>query len=384
MLVDATSLPASAVSNRPLQFIGIMPKIVFIVPGLNVGGAEHHTLELRARLSDMGFPTLLLVHGRKRSKTMTSHRGAADAVYLDLKGMSDLAGWFKIRDILRREAPDVIVTVNQMPLIVAVAISRLTGLRAKIVSVFHTTMLQGIEEKRFFLYRLALRLAHCLVFVSANQERYWRERKLYCRRSSIIRNGVDFERFKPDQQMRLEMRKTLGFAAGDIVLGLIAAFRPEKNHVALIEAASELRGRGLSVKVVLVGDGPTRPEVAALVKQRRLDDHVVFAGEQADVRPYIACSDIGVLCSISEAMPFSALEFLAMEVPMVISNVGGASEIVHPGVNGWLVDPSRSGDLVDQLFLACQSYQKLARERSESLSVQGMTEQYAKLLCEIV
>ncbi len=360
------------------------PRVLFFIPGLNVGGAERHMVDLRVRLDRLGFDTHLLVYGPRRSAAILEHPGARDPVLLDLRGMSDPLGWLRVRAELRRTAPDVIVAINQTPLVVATVTRLLGGTSARIACIFHSTLLRRNEARRVFLFRLACRLAEALVFVSANQKRYWVGRGLACRAMPVILNGVDFARFEHGD--RGAMRAPLGFAADDTVAGLVAAFRPEKDHAIFLQALALLHRKGRPVKGLLVGDGPTRAQCERLADDLGLRDHVVFAGEQADVRAYMAACDVGVLCSsLVETFSLSAIEYLAMGVPMVMSRVGGATEIVSDGVNGFLFDPGKVGDFADKLERACEPDMRArlagaARASIAHLSIEDMVAHYADLL----
>jgi glycosyltransferase involved in cell wall biosynthesis len=76
---------------------------------------------------------------------------------------------------------------------------------------------------------------------------------------------------------------------------------------------------------------------------------VVFAGDQRDVRPFLAAMDVGVLCSDFETFSLAVLETLAMGVPLVGSDVGSIRQVVEPGRNGFIFEPRRVDQLVDQL-----------------------------------
>ena len=82
-------------SNVPL------PNLVFFIPTLLVGGAERHTVDLCERLRAKGFKCRIVVHGPLRSEVMTRMKGADNAIFLNLRGMSDLGGWVKTWRVLR-------------------------------------------------------------------------------------------------------------------------------------------------------------------------------------------------------------------------------------------------------------------------------------------
>ncbi|KQP38300.1 hypothetical protein ASF49_04625 [Methylobacterium sp. Leaf104] len=332
-----------------------------------------------------GFSTTLIVHGRAWSQEMAEAKGAEDPIYCNLRGMSDPMGWLKLWFTLKKLRPDVIVGVNQTPLIVAVVLRLLGATRARVISVFHTTYLLEKEMRRFFLFKWTLRLADSIVFVSATQKRVWQERGLSARRMEVIPNGVDLAGFQPDPAARARVRAEVGFRNDELVLALVAAFRPEKNHEQLLHAARSLLDRGQPVRLLFVGDGPTRPAIEALAATLGLRSIVTFTGSQSDVRPWIAASDIGVLCSHAETFPLSALEFIAMGVPMIMPAIGGTSEIVADGVNGLLFEPGSNESLTRAVLTLADPerrarFAEAATHSATRFSVESMADAYRHLL----
>jgi glycosyltransferase involved in cell wall biosynthesis len=141
----------------------------------------------------------------------------------------------------------------------------------------------------------------------------------------------------------------LGLGPDDYVVGLCARFYPQKNHRQLIDAIRILRSRGHPAKALLVGSGPTQASIEQYASESGVSEHVVFAGFQQDVRPYTSAFDVGVLCSISEAASLVALEMMALGLPVILSDVGNAAEMVIPGETGLLFPPGDTMSLVNCL-----------------------------------
>lgn len=117
--------------------------------------------------------------------------------------------------------------------------------------------------------------------------------------------------------------------------------------------------------------------------------HILFAGEQSDVRPFIEACDAGVLCSRAvETFSLSALEFLALGVPMIMSRIGGASEIVRHGENGLLYESGDLPALVSSMVLIADpaSRAKMAERARPSLGalrLEAMVDNYQSLITEL-
>jgi glycosyltransferase involved in cell wall biosynthesis len=208
----------------------------------------------------------------------------------------------------------------------------------------------------------------------------------------VIYNGVDTKWFSPaTPTQRLSARTTLGLQADDLVFGLVGAFRPEKNHMQLVEAVKRLREAGRAAKVLFIGSGVTRPEVERQVVAMGLADHVIFAGEHSDVRGFIAALDAGVLCSVAvETFSIAALELMASGVPMVHSRLGGAAELIEDGVDGQIFDIGNTDQLVAALARFAEPTYRMkmsAAARGKVLRAFGiaeMVDQYVTLFEDII
>ena len=154
----------------------------------------------------------------------------------------------------------------------------------------------------------------------------------------MIHNGVDPEHWRsPGAEARTRMRRVLGLADGDYAVGMCAVFRPEKNHLQLVEAIAQLRARGMPARALLIGDGPMRPAIEARARDLGIAGDVLIAGFHQDVRPLLAASDAMALPSTSvETFSLAALEAMALGRPVVLSEIGGAAEMVRPEENGFL------------------------------------------------
>jgi glycosyltransferase involved in cell wall biosynthesis len=136
---------------------------------------------------------------------------------------------------------------------------------------------------------------------------------------------------------RAHLRAELGVAADAPVVAMVSVLRPGKGHDVALVAARALRERHPGLRLLVVGDGPARPEVDALA--RRLGDTVVSTGFRRDVVDLLAASDILLLPSRMDAFPTALLEAASVGVPAVATAVGGVPEIVAHEQTGLLLDP---------------------------------------------
>ncbi len=122
-------------------------------------------------------------------------------------------------------------------------------------------------------------------------------------------------------------------------LACIGRLSEQKGHLLLLEAAAQLAAEGLKFKLVLVGDGPLRPEIETLISQLGLQDQVEITGwaSNSEVQRQILAARAMVLPSFAEGLPVVVMEALALGRPVISTYVAGIPELVEPGVCGWLV-----------------------------------------------
>lgn len=117
----------------------------------------------------------------------------------------------------------------------------------------------------------------------------------------------------------------------------VGSFTPEKNHAELISAFARVVDAVPEAHLLLVGEGPLRSSVSALVDEAGLKQRVTFAGSMPDAARLTAIADVLVLPSLREGLPGVILEAGVAGVPVVAYDVGGVKEVVKDGVTGVVV-----------------------------------------------
>lgn len=168
-------------------------------------------------------------------------------------------------------------------------------------------------------------------------------------RFTIIPNALDWDAHgAPTPERRKAARERLGIDDSLPVVGIVANLNPWKRHDLLLEAAAILGENGRPVRVVSIGGGG-RDGLGELARRLGLGERVLFAGQRGDVPELLPAFDIGVLCSDFESSSNALLEYLAAGIPVVCTDVGGASETVAPGVCGYLTPPGDAAALAGAL-----------------------------------
>jgi glycosyltransferase involved in cell wall biosynthesis len=318
------------------------PGLLFIVNSLDVGGAEKQLITLLNRIDSSRFRLHVAYLKRGAALLPQLRTDKLDEVMCcEVTRGIERPAVAKLRDLITNRCIDVIVCTNTYSMLYGILARAGSATRPKLATVLHTTMPRGYKEKlQMLVYRQLFRRCDLLIYVCENQRRFWRERGLRPAMDAVVHNGIDIERFedREDPQRKLETRRSLGYGPQDYVVGLCSGLRYEKAHTDLLQALALLRTRGIPVKGLFIGEGPERAAIEARMAALDLNQHVRITGLQNDVRPFIACCDVMTLVSRTETFSLAALESMALGKPLVMSDVGGASEQVIHGENGFLFD----------------------------------------------
>jgi L-malate glycosyltransferase len=151
----------------------------------------------------------------------------------------------------------------------------------------------------------------------------------------VIPNFVNCELYcrMPDPQLRAEWAPN-----GESILMHLSNFRPVKRILDAVETFALVREK-MPAKLVMIGDGPDRAAAEELARTRKIQNDVLFLGQQNEVMRKLSQADLFLLPSEIESFGLAALEAMACEVPVIATNVGGLPEVVESGVDGYLVQP---------------------------------------------
>ena len=165
----------------------------------------------------------------------------------------------------------------------------------------------------------------------------------------VVHCGVDSE--------FLEARPTPIATDLEPCLVCVGRLCAEKGQLLLLEATSQLMQQGVPFKLMLVGDGPLRSELEALITQLALHDRVKITGwaAGAQVRQAILSARALVLPSFAEGLPVVIMEALALGRPVISTYVAGIPELIEPEVCGWLIPPGSVEELVIAMKKALQA-----------------------------
>ena len=329
-------------------------RIVTVLNSLGVGGAEKQALGVAERMVNRGHEVRLLVLMPRLAEEWAT---ALPVVHLDIRKTpaSVAAGFRHGRRFLGEFRPDVVHSHSFQ----ANLLARWLGIGARTVlfSTVHNVYEGG--WMRMLAYRLTDGLSERTVAVSqAAAERFVRLRAIPKRKCLVRTNGIDTAEFTPDAGRRAATREVMG--AGNSFVWLSAGrITPAKDFPNLLRAFQLVRnevpdpelwiaGAPMDAKTVISADGVPH-HFSVMAGEKGTQQHVRWLGLRRDMPALLDAADGFVLGSAWEGMPLVVGEAMAMEKPVVATDVGGVRELL--GDAGTLV-PARDPEALARAMLA--------------------------------
>jgi glycosyltransferase involved in cell wall biosynthesis len=308
--------------------------VVLVTTGLARGGTETQVALLGRSLREKGWAVhvVSLLEPAALREELTAAGVVVHSLGME-PGRPDPRGAARLAAILRQVRPAVL----HSHLFHANLLGRLARLAFPIPRVIST--LHSVAESsrrsadvrwRDRAYRLTDALADCTVAVcQAVAERHAAARAVRREKLRIVPNGVDTERFRPDDSRRARTRGQLG--AGEEFAWLAAGrLMWKKDYPTLLRAAARQPGCVLWI----AGAGPLEGELQGLAKE--LTVNARFLGPREDLPCLMNAADGLVLSSLVEGLPMVLLEAAASGLPCVTTAAGGSGEVVTDGRTGFV------------------------------------------------
>lgn len=315
---------------------------------MNAGGTERQIVQMAELMRQSGNEVQLAV--LRGTEWLNLETSSLPVHFAGFRSLSRPDGWAALLELvrwMRRQRFDILQTFFVESNLLGPWLGRLARIPVVLGSRRNMNYWMSGRTALFqsFSNKLATRLvANCEAVkkVIAQTER------TSLGKIDVIYNGVDLSAFTADAAERERVRRKFGITEAQVLVGSISTLRPIKGVTTLIEAAAIVITQQPSARFLLVGDGPLRPQLEEMVTATGLRDHVFFAGSQNDVTRYLRAFDIAVLASESEGFSNSVLEYVAMGLPSVVTDVGGNKEALGDG--GLLVPPKDAPALAKALL----------------------------------
>lgn len=316
-----------------------MVKVLHVISGLGLGGAEAMLVQLAARLQQRGHPQhVVSLTGRGALADALENRGLQVSDLGIKSGIGGIAGLMRLRRIINAIAPDVVqgwmYHGNLTATLAHLAASGLSGRR-----LYWNLRASNMDSERYgniirWNARLS-RLADCIVVNSQAGARFHAEQGLNTQNFEVIVNGIDTDKFHANPATRAARRTKFGIHHDAVLAIQVARVDPMKDHATFLEA---MRLRP-DIRAVLVGAG---------TEGLALPNNVSALGMHTDVERFYPAADIVVSSSAyGEGFSNTIAEGMSAGLVPVATDVGDARLIV--GAAGKIVPPRDAAALAKAL-----------------------------------
>lgn len=191
--------------------------------------------------------------------------------------------------------------------------------------------------------------------------------------TNTIYAPVDLREFNPERYECGRLRSELGVDEETTIIGSVGNLSPIKGHEYFLNALAELPNLHQSITAPIVGaplDSRQQyyDQLKRQAKRLGLAETVQFLGHRDDVPALLADFDLFVLSSISEACPIVVLEAMAMNCPIIATDVGGVSEQIPDPEFGWVVPPKKPKVLAGAITEAIRNPEDRSRRARRAKS----------------
>lgn len=317
----------------------------------HVGGAERQLAALAPLLRERGIDVHILT--RRYPGLAAEEIIDGTPVYrLPIPGPKAVASLsFTLMALaqLWRLRPDVIHAHELLsPTTTAVAAKRLLKIPivAKVLRGGKLGDVDKLQTRAGGMQRLASFRGNVDAFITISHEIDYELAELGIPRTKrpFIPNGVDTARFRPiAAPEKQNLRHKLALPAGPIAV-FSGRLAPEKRVDQLIDLWPTIRTKHADALLLILGTGDEADKLMA-----QAGDGVRFAGRVDDVAPYLKAADLFLLPSATEGLSNALLEAMASGLPAIVTNVGGAPDLIEHQQSGWLIPPDQPIALQDGL-----------------------------------
>lgn len=301
-------------------------KIIYVITGLGLGGAEKVVADLADQMTLLGHNVkIAYLTGEVLVKPISSD---IEIISLNLNSVKDLLpASRKYQRFIKDFRPDI-VHAHMVHANLFARLNRIFCPVPKLICTAHSSNEGG--KARMFAYRLT----NCLSDINTNVSQKATEemiRKGAFTKNDLITvyNGINLDEFKISPKIIKSDRKTLNLIS-------VGSFSQPKDYPNLINAFGIVKNRNnTDIKLNIVGDGKLRPVIESLIKELSLEKDITLLGRRSDISELLNASDIFLLASKFEGFGLVVAEAMACECYVVATDSGGVAEVM--GDSGRLV-----------------------------------------------
>jgi glycosyltransferase involved in cell wall biosynthesis len=358
-------------------------KIAIFIPSMEAGGAERVAISLTKGILHFGIKVDLVLVSAKGP--LMEHIPAGVHV-INLEADRTLGSLLRLRNYLKREKPDALISLLNHANVVAVIAGRLARFEGHIMLTEHNSIQFDLVHRKGLKSRIMLALMRYFYkyadsVVAVSNEILKELRTLFALKNAVcIYNPVDIPLIYTQNAGTISQDASGSDSIKTIVA--IGRLSPQKNFSLLINSF-KLISDSMHGKLYILGEGTERPFLEKIIDDLSLHDRVMLTGYVDNPFLWLNKADLFVLSSSWEGFALVIIEALAAGVTVVATDChAGPAELLDHGKYGYLVPINNPEKMAEAILYALENPidSELLRKRAEEFSIPKITEEYFKVI----
>lgn len=314
--------------------------ILHLITDLSIGGAQTSLRNLVTRLDHSEFDiTVACLNNGDSAIAQSIKASGIPVIDLNMTSKFRLDALWRFYKLLTENQPKILHSWMYHPNIIGRLLGRVTHIPVIITSRRNTVIGSAWREK---INRCTSRLDDKVIAVCELARQLEIDNAgVQADKVLTIYNGIDPDRFiLPSHEEWLQKRQQLGIPKNSFVAVSVGRLHKQKGFSILIKAIHEVSKTIPNIYQLIVGGGIIKAELMMEVQKLGLSKQVILTGERLDISEILGVCDIYLSASLWEGLPNTILEAMAMQLPIVATNVGGTPEVIVDNQTGLLIPPA--------------------------------------------
>lgn len=351
--------------------------ICYLIQSFNIGGLEIMVTRQCEQLKALGYTVHVIAYQEQGPLCSRLRLAGVNAIFLPKPEGAQPFYAIELAHMLKRLGVQLLHTHHLGPFIYGCQAAHMAGI--PLIHTEHSHEFYDTPHRQL----IGKSLANHAVVTAVTDEIARFHQQHFGHSPLVIPNGVPVP--KPDHHIRAQVRAKYRWSYNEVIVACVARQAPEKDLGTLLHAFAFAVKHSDPAKLVFVGDGPCRMELARLAHRLELQKHVIFLGQRQDLHELYQAFDLVALSSIREGAPLALLEAMSFGLPVLSTDVGGVSQIVDEQ-SGRLVparDPQALAsaliDYINNPALRLLSGSHARRRVCTLHSIEQMTQRYIQV-----
>lgn len=325
---------------------------------LGWGGQEIRVLREALGMRERGHSIIIAAHQESRLLSNAKKEGL-EVLPVEFKRRNFLRIILFFKNLIENKKIDIVNTHSSKDSWLVLPAARLAGNKPLVIRTRHlsTPVHRGITNR--FLYNY---LPHFVTTTGkAIREQLINTNGFNADRIVSIPTGVDMNAFNP-QNIHGDLREELSLPKDSPLIGMVSVLRSWKGHIHFINSIPDILSKKPGARFIIAGEGPYRAAIEKAIDEVNAGSYVYLLGHREDISKVISSLDILVHPSYAnEGLPQSVLQTMALQKPVIASDLAPLKEVVIDGTTGLIIPVNDPGEMASRILYLLEHKEEAAQ-----------------------